>query len=125
MPYDINGKGYDPNEHEYNGVMRAVAVAIAAVIAIVIIGYGLESCGAEEEPAYIAEQSLFTINTNNSAQMHRYGMPTKTDVMQWHMNGQWGYWSGGTLNAFDELPGNSRDWDAFYGIDSDNRAFDK
>lgn len=65
------------------------------------------------------------LDCSNAALMHRYGMPTKADCMQWHVHGQWGWITDGKLHAFDELPGDSRAWDELYGIDSDNPAFDK
>lgn len=68
---------------------------------------------------------MLTLDTSNNALMHRYGLPTKADCMEWHVHGQWGFWDNGRLIAFDELPGDSRAWDALYGIDSDNKAFDK
>jgi hypothetical protein len=111
-----------------NALPKAVIAAIVAILAIAAI------CGivADSTPDTHAQQvstventKMLTLDTSNNALMHRYGMPTKADCMEWHVHGQWGFWDGGKLYAFDELPGDSRAWDELYGIDSDNKAFDK
>lgn len=106
-----------------NGFAKGVGVLLVVCAAI------LAMCGIVDDstPAEPQPEPTYTLNLDcsNNALMHRYGMPTKSDVMEWHVHGQWGYFEGKTLVAYDELPGDSRAWDALYGIGSDNPAFDK
>ena len=61
------------------------------------------------------------VNVRNAAQMHAKGLPTREDVMSWHVNGRWGYGvtDGGTREVvfYDILPGGADVWDALYGFD--------
>lgn len=108
--------------------MDAVVKGLAALLfcsAVALACWGIvsDSTVPEEhapEPTYELQ-----LDCSNAAVMHRYGLPTKADAMQWHVHGQWGWIKDGKLYAFDELPGDSRAWDELYGIDSDNPAFDK
>ena len=56
--------------------------------------------------------------------MHEHGLPTKADVMEWHVHGSWSYQLDGEVRTYWELPGRASAWDELYGID-DNPAFDK
>lgn len=113
--------------------MDAVAKAFAALLlcgAVMLACWGIVSDSTvpdEHAQQVTTEQGtrMLSVDTSNAALMHRYGMPTKADCMEWHVHGQWGFWDNGRLIAFDELPGDSRAWDELYGIDSDNKAFDK
>lgn len=120
MPYDANGEAYDPDEN--GGIIKAAAAAIACILLIAV-------CWriAATQPETVDNQPTYrlVLDCGNAALMHAYGMPTKADVMEWHMSGRWGWIEDGRLIAFDELPGDSRAWDELYGIDSDNPAFDK
>ncbi len=59
--------------------------------------------------------------------MHDAGLPTKADVLAWHMYGRWGFYK--VVNGMQEvhiwhdLPGEAWVWDALYGFDPDNPAF--
>ena len=110
--------------------MDALPKAIAAVLFSLAVILGLcfivsDSTVPEESDAEPGPTYELVLDCSNAALMHRYGMPTKADCMQWHVHGQWGWITDGKLYAFDELPGDSRAWDELYGIDSDNKAFDK
>ena len=106
-----------------------VAAGLFVVLAILVAG----AAGIHEDPADEAMQetarSQLLLDTQNTRLMHFYGMPTKADVMEWHMTGQWGWCDGSGENArwyvFDTLPGYTTTWDDLYGIDPDNPAFDK
>lgn len=109
-------------------VMRAIIAAIAAILAIGAIWFILADSTPDEHAQQVSTEQhthMLTLDISNNALMHKYGMPTKADCMQWHIHGQWGWLDDGKLYAFDELPGDSRAWDELYGIDSDNPAFDK
>ena len=106
--------------------LGAVTVAIACILLVgaVIAGVAgmVSSCSAPQEQE--AVHSALVVEAGNAAEMHAYGLPTKADVMEWHLHGQWAYMQNGVLMAFDDLPGSPERWDAFYGI-APNPAFDK
>jgi hypothetical protein len=109
-------------------VKGLAALLFCAAVALACWGIVADSTPTEQHAQEVSTEQgtkLLTLDTSNNALMHRYGMPTKADCMEWHVHGQWGFWDDGRLIAFDELPGDSRGWDELYGIDSDNKAFDK
>ena len=106
-------------------VKGLAALLFCAAVALACWGIVADSTAPEESDAEPGPTYELALDCSNAALMHRYGMPTKADCMQWHVHGQWGWIEDGKLYAFDELPGDSRAWDELYGIDSDNKAFDK
>lgn len=124
MPYDASGL---PEQDEGSGGIRmAVFAAIACILAIGAMWFILTDAPAEDTHPAANESATYTLqlDCSNAALMHKYGMPTKADCMQYHVHGQWGWIKEGKLYAFDELPGDSAAWDELYGIE-DNPAFDK
>lgn len=129
MAYDINGKAYDPTDQDWQrGLSKAIAAILACALVTAMCGSFL-SCHPQEQEVAVAQPEngivRLELSTSSAALMHRYGLPTKADVMQWHTHGQWGYYQGGVLYAYDELPGDGAAWDELYGIDPHNPAFDK
>lgn len=109
-------------------VKGLAALLFCAAVALACWGIVADSTPTEQHAQEVSTEQdtkMLTLDTSNNALMHKYGMPTKADCMEWHVHGQWGFWDNGRLIAFDELPGDSRAWDELYGIDSDNPAFDK
>lgn len=109
-------------------VKGLAALLFCAGVALACWGIVDDSTVPDEHAQQVSTvQNTYTLqlDCSNAALMHKYGMPTKADCMQWHVHGQWGWISNGKLYAFDELPGDSHAWDELYGIDSDNKAFDK
>lgn len=98
------------------GVLLVVCAAILAMCGIVDDSTPTEP---RPEPTYV-----LNLDCTNAAEMHAWGLPTKSDVMEYHVHGQWGFYQDGTLMAFDDLPGMNDRWDRLYGIE-DNPAFDK
>ena len=99
-----------------SGVVLLVAMLIAGATGLI------SSCSSQElEPE--AGATPLVVETGNAASMHAYGLPTKADVMEWHLHGQWSYRQDGELFVLDKLPGRTQAWDALYGIDPDNPAF--
>lgn len=94
------------------------AVCVTAVVAMCAVA--VLDMTQPEQPQ--EEHYALTIDTSNAATMHRYGMPTKSDVMAYHMYGYWGYKQGDEMRIFAELPGSVRAWDAVYEIGY-NKAF--
>lgn len=95
-------------------VLKAAAWAIAAILAICVIGWALG--GTEPEPAQ-PDASLITLDTSNAALMHRYGLPTAEDVMHYKVDGWWGYRDEvGNDRSYTELPGMETTWLDLYGL---------
>ena len=119
MPYDINGQPYDPDDD--GGVIKAAVAAVACILLIAVCGRiaAMQPDQADDSPTY-----ELVLDCSNSAQMHDHGLPTKADVVEWHLQGQWGYYRDGMLYAFADLPGRAGVWDELYGIDP-NPNFDK
>lgn len=120
VAYDVDYRGYDPDE----GVPGVLMAAIAVILLVALALWAVLGDAPREEAATESDPSALVIYTGNAAAMHEYGMPTKADCMEWHLHGQWGYWRDGTLYAFADLPGGSEAWDRLYGIE-DNPNFDK
>lgn len=114
MPYDEGG--FDP--------MNAVGAAIACILLIAaVVAFVLDDAPREtQEPE---RNATLILDCSNAADMHRHGLPTKADVMEWHMTGQWGFKVGDMGYIYADLPGLQTTWDELYGIDPDNPAFDK
>lgn len=123
MAYDINGRAFDPSERDDSMLVRAIVLVIAALLIIAAACFVMGD--APRETADTPDTSVLTVDTSNTAEMHRWGMPTKADVMEWHMTGQWGYRAANSYYVYADLPGDSLAWDELYGIDGGNPAFDK
>lgn len=106
-------------------IMRVVAAVIASLLLIAASVSVLGDAPREVYNQPIVDTSTLSVDTGNAAQMHRYGMPTRADVMEWHYSGQWGYKAGTNYYVYADLPGESAAWDELYGIDPGNPAFDK
>lgn len=101
-------------------LVRAIGLVIAALLIIAAACFVMGDAPRESA----ADTSVLTVDTSNTAEMHRWGMPTKADVMEWHMTGQWGYRAANSYYVYADLPGDSLAWDELYGIEP-NPAFDK
>lgn len=99
---------------------RAVAGFIAAIFIIMLTAFIMTDAPRDEAP----DPGTLAIDTSNAAAMHEYGMPTKTDVLEWHVHGHWAYRANGHSFVYADLPGGSEPWDALYGV-GDNDVFIK
>ena len=100
-------------------VWMAFFFAICCVVVIVLAACVVNSETAPAEPQNVD----ITLNTDNAAQMHKYGLPTKSDVLAYHMYGHWSWISNGKSHMYSQLPGDSETWDLLYDIDPHNKAF--
>lgn len=118
MPYDRS----DPEE----GIKlwKAAAALVFCVLVILFIGFVVNDAPRDDETPEPGTLYMLELNCSNAAQMHGYGMPTKADVIQWHVHGSWGYYQDGKLYASYDLPGRDDAWDTLYEI-KPNPAFDK
>ena len=103
-----------------NFLGRAVAGLVTALLIIGLTVFIMSDAPREEQP----DPHLLTLNTTNAAQMHEYGLPTKTDVIEWHVHGSWAYMANGHSFVYADLPGGSTVWDDLYQIDA-NPVFKK
>ena len=98
---------------------RAVAGLVTALLII-----GLTVFIMSDAPRETNDPHILTVNTTNAAEMHTYGLPTKTDVIEWHVHGRWAYMANGHSFVYADLPGGSTVWDDMYDI-STNPVFVK
>lgn len=105
-------------------VLIALFFAVCCVVVIVLASMVVNAEGSTEKAETPAAVDI-TLNTDNAAQMHRYGLPTKSDVMAYHMYGHWGWMDDGESHMYSELPGNRGVWEELYDIDPQNKAFRK
>lgn len=103
-----------------NGLFKAAVAFLACIVFIAAACFIVNDAPREEpQPTYMLQ-----LDCTNAATMHAYGFPTKADVIQYHVNGSWGYYQDGILRSFHELPGYVERWDDLYGI-GDNPAFQR
>ena len=101
-----------------NFLGRAVALVVTALFVFLLTAFIMSDAPEQPDP------HVLTLNTTNAAQMHEYGLPTKTDVVEWHVHGTWAYRANGHFYLFADLPGGSSVWDDLYDI-STNPVFVK
>lgn len=100
-----------------------IPYAIVALVASAAIALGCFAIvDSTPQPEQTDDELALVLDVDNAKQMHNHGMPTKSDVMAYHVYGHWGYKQGDDMRIFAELPGSVRVWDEFYGIGY-NKAF--
>lgn len=104
---------------DYSMLFKAVAYVVTALFIIILTAFILTDAPREE-----SDPHLLTLNTTNAAEMHEYGLPTKTDVIEWHVHGSWAFKANGHFFVYADLPGGSSVWDDLYDI-STNPVFVK
>ena len=100
-----------------NKLPQALFAAALCIVAILFFGWFMLFDTTQQEPIENHSTYVLNVDTSNAALMHRYGLPTKADCMEYHVHGQWGYYIDGMLYAYDRLPGLSESWDSLYEID--------
>ena len=119
------GWGLDARPGAGRGCAVAVGVLLMAALTAGFLAFVFGDAPVEEPVG--PEGAELVLDTGNAALMHSYGLPTKDDVMNFHLGGRWGYYQvtelGDELCAYDELPGAAGAWDELYGVDASNPAF--
>ena len=123
--------GYGPADADCGclgvAALLAMAALAAAFLAFILADTPINDADADAGDGVAVGAPVLQLDTSNAALMHSYGLPTKDDVMHFHLGGVWGYyevWDGSdALRAYDELPGSESMWDEVYGIDASNPAF--
>ena len=94
------------------GVIGLVCIIIAVILLIALC------CHVATEgvrPIDDMSQRTLILDTGNAATMHKYGMPTAEDTMNYKMHGVWGYKdSAGQTVLFNKLPGGYQVWYELY-----------
>ena len=122
MPYDCAGRGINPEEG-FKPWKVVVAVALC-ILVILFVSFVMNDAPRDDEMPVPGTLYTLELDCSDSAQMHEYGLPTKADVIQWHVHGSWGYYQDGKLYASYDLPGRDDAWDTLYEI-KPNPAFEK
>lgn len=135
------GGYYGPSERDLDkGCMFAFlifAALIATCIFFIVAGLNApEDDVISYEYEYTGEHTDVSSNavmldTSDSWLMHSLGLPTRSDLLGYHMYGHWGYsrYEGEgddymhTVHSFEYVPGSLRDWDELYGLDYDNPSY--
>ena len=82
---------------------------------------------ADTEAAEHGHRTDIAIDVTDAWAMHDAGLPTKADILSWHMYGRWGFarMEDGvhTVHIWEDLPGEAWVWDVLYGLDNANPAF--
>ena len=111
------------------GSVVLMAVGSLVVIALVALccSSGEETASVETEPAAEAPRTDIAIDVTDQWAMHDAGLPTKADVLAWHMYGRWGFYKvvDGVqeVHIWEDLPGGAFVWDVLYGLDPSNPGF--
>lgn len=122
---------YGPSEAVTNtGFIGCVlCLAIPMALAVICTICTVVGCSAEQPEEETASSNVVYIDTSDAWTMHTLGLPTKSDMMGYHMYGRWGYsrYEGEeqiyTTHIWEGVPGNPEAWDELYGIDPENKAF--
>ena len=113
------------------GTLICIAVLVLAVLLLAVLCFmSVGDAGADaavEASGECPARTDFAIDVTDQWAMHDAGLPTKADVLAWHMYGRWGFYrveSGmQEVHIWHDLPGAAWIWDALYGLDPDNPAF--
>ena len=97
-------------------IVRAVAVAIVTFLLIALICFACNVTATESEEPQFGNRTL-VLDCSNAAIMHKYGMPSAEDAMNYKKYGSWGYKaSDDKTYIFNHLPGEAEAWYELYGI---------
>lgn len=112
MPYDFN-------DYRDFSVAKVVFAVVGVVLAIFLASWLVNN---QSEPEPTATYHL-EFDCSNTALMHKYGLPTRADVVEYHVFGRW-CTNDGEVHVYQELPGGADPWDELYKI-QDNPKFVK
>ena len=121
---------YGPSSFDL-GCGSVVLMAVGTLVVVVLVALcccsGEEAAPVESEATAEVSRTDIAIDVTDQWAMHDAGLPTKVDVLSWHMYGRWGYYKvvDGVqeVHIWEDLPGGAYVWDALYGLDPDNPAF--
>ena len=121
---------YGPSEADVGcgGLVVAAFLVVGVVLVAALCFMSLHDGGeAVDAAADDAPATGLAIDVTDQWAMHDAGLPTKADVLAWHMYGRWGFYKAvdgvQEVHIWEDLPGGALVWDALYGLDPDNPAF--
>ncbi|MBQ9059378.1 MAG: hypothetical protein IJ125_09365 [Atopobiaceae bacterium] len=120
---------YGPSEADVGcgGLVVAAFLAVGVVLVAALCLMSLHDGGDAETAADDAPATGLAIDVTDQWAMHGAGLPTKADVLAWHMYGRWGFYKvvDGVqeVHIWEDLPGGALVWDALCGLDPANPAF--
>lgn len=109
----------DYNTYREFSLIKVVLAVVSVLLVIAFVSFMVNDSQEEPKPTYYLE-----FDCNNAALMHEYGLPTKADVIEYHVFGRWCYKADGEQHVYMELPGGAESWDELYQI-QDNPKFVK
>ena len=115
MPYDANGCAieWEPKPAPPGMLWKAVGLFLAALLAIAGTCW-LTQQNAPQEPS---QRLTLAIDATDPHSMHAWGLPSESDVVHWHVHGEWAYKDvEGNIRRFTSLPGEAWRWDELYDI---------
>ena len=120
---------YGPSSSDLGcGALVIIAFVITSVVLVGVLCFtSLHDEGAIEADSVSGDVTDLAIDVTDQWAMHDAGLPTKADVLAWHMYGRWGFYKvrDGVqeVHIWLDLPGEAWIWDVLYGLDPDNPAF--
>lgn len=120
---------YGPSEADADcgGLVVAAFLVVGVVLVAALCFMSLHGGEDAETAADDAPAAGLAIDVTDQWAMHDAGLPTKADVLAWHMYGRWGFYKvvDGVqeVHIWEDLPGGALVWDALYGLDPANPAF--
>ena len=118
---------YGPSSSDLGcGALVIIAFVITSVVLVGVLCFtSLHDEGVAEADS--GDSTDLAIDVADQWAMHDAGLPTKADVLAWHMYGRWGFYKVNgdvqEVHIWHDLPEEAWIWDALYGLDPDNPAF--
>ena len=116
----------------YSGLLTSAAQVLAVFFVATLICFAAVAA-CTPEPAHVEQEAVveggrtpnatLAVDVTNASEMHKLGLPTKTDVMSYHVYGRWayGYMTDDherlSFGPYYSLPGGTDIWDKLYGIE--------
>jgi len=105
--------------------LAVAGVVLAIALCCLVAGDGADAGGVAS--AHGGSRGCLAVDVDDAWDMHRAGLPTKSDVLSWHMYGRWGFTElvdgARIVHIEPELPGGAAVWDTLYGLDPESKAF--
>lgn len=107
---------YGPSDFDL-GCESVALMAIGTLVVIVLVALcccsGEETASDGSEAAAESPRTDIAIDVTDQWAMHDAGLPTKADVLAWHMYGHWGFYEAAdgvqAMHVWEDLPGAAHD----------------
>lgn len=96
---------------------KAAAALVFCIVVILSVCLVINDAPRDDEITEREAPRMLELDCSDAEQMHAYGLPSESDVLNWHVHGKWGYKDcNGNIQMFSQLPGETWRWDVLYGI---------